>query len=1243
MRVDGCSEQVGAGPLKAQIHAILATIAGFAVVLLVIWGVDHEIVHPAFKELEQAQALEDGVRARAAIQNELRQLENILGNWAEWDDAYIYAANRNPAFIASNLGNWSVLEKNSQLNLCVILNPQGQRLYSGGYDSGLGGEVLPATFARDPPAIWNILRLALERARAGLVLTEHGLLLLAAHPILTTQGRGQARGVMVFGRFLDQPLRQLLAAQIKVAFELLLATDPRLTPMEHDYLTALHAGNPELRQGPAGATFAYEVLVDLTGQPIALLRTPVRQTISITARRTSHALAGVLSLAILTLLIGGAYGLIRFRHNQQQAAPAAAWGAATLTVLIGLTLTAGLYTEWRQRSQATLAGDFRAVSSMLISRIITQFYDNLEDIDAMRRFLEGVDTIDRAQFRAFVTPLLANGGFQALEWLPRVPREQRAAYEAAARRDGFEDFHFTERDEAGRLIPATDRPVYFPVYYLEPLAGNQAALGFAPGPGHPARGAVLAQACDRGQLATTGRYVLVQETAPEPVYSVLVFGPVYAGPATALEVKMRREQLRGFALGVVRIGDTITRALAPAGTAELQFRLLDLSAGADAQTLYELPPAVMENGKPVSSLRQAEDFHFADRTWRIEVWPSAAFLARHTDPIHCWVPAIGGLLTLLATLYLFALIAQRYRAEALVAVRTAELQGSEERYRLLFERASDAIFVVEKQTGRFLAANRAAEQLTGRPLAELKTLTTADLTPVDVQERLKQAIKTTEALQLSEVAYQLGEIEYPQPDGALRTALLSVIPVNETLLFGIARDITDVKEAKKRIEHLAFFDALTTLPNRVLLTERAELALALAERHHAVLAVLFLDLDRFKEVNDSLGHTEGDALLVQVAARLKTLTRGEDTVCRLGGDEFVLLLPEANQEGALRVADKVLAAFRQPFTVATHALQVTVSIGIALYPHDGADFAELLKNADTALYQAKQDGRNTRAFYDRQMNVATFERLLLEAELRKALAAGHLCAYFQPKVRLADGTLAGAEALIRWFHPERGAIPPGQFIPLAEASDLIVDLGEWMLTEVCRQLAVWQQQGRPILTIAVNLAARHFCRPALANQISGLLAAHDLPPHALELELTESTLLETGAQTADTLAALERLGIGLAIDDFGTGYSSLSYLKRLPLTALKIDQSFVRNVVDDPDDRILAATIVALGHQMELVVVAEGVETEEQRRCLLEQGCDLAQGYLFDRPVPAEDFAAAWLVPQPDAASHPSHRTSNPK
>ena len=444
---------------------------------------------------------------------------------------------------------------------------------------------------------------------------------------------------------------------------------------------------------------------------------------------------------------------------------------------------------------------------------------------------------------------------------------------------------------------------------------------------------------------------------------------------------------------------------------------------------------------------------------------------------------------------------------------------------------------------------------------------------------------------------------------------------------GYARDISERKQAEQRIEHLAYYDVLTELPNRALLAQRAELALAMADRHRGELAILFMDLDRFREVNDALGHGAGDALLVQVAGRLQTLLRTEDTVCRLGGDGFVLLLTDVGQDGALRAADRLLAAFHRPFVVSGHRLSVTVSIGIALYPHDGNDFAELLKNADTALNRAKQLGRNNRAFYDREMNAVTFERLVLEGELRQAIATNQLRVYYQPKVRLADGVLVGAEALIRWQHPIRGLIPPGEFIPLAEASDLIVALGDWVLAAVCKQLAVWIRRGLAPPPVAVNLAARHFTLPNLADRLRGLLEAYGVPASALQLELTESTLLEAGERPAETLRAIETMGVKLAIDDFGTGFSNLAYLKRLPLAELKIDRGFIRDLTGNPDDRALVATIIALGHQMGLQVVAEGVETEDQRRILLDLGCDLAQGTHYDGPMPLGTFALVWLEP----------------
>jgi len=544
----------------------------------------------------------------------------------------------------------------------------------------------------------------------------------------------------------------------------------------------------------------------------------------------------------------------------------------------------------------------------------------------------------------------------------------------------------------------------------------------------------------------------------------------------------------------------------------------------------------------------------------------------------------------------------------------------------VFEAALEAIVVTDIQW-RVVAANPAFSVLTGYSEAEI----TGHYPSFLLQAEYLSGINYRELLRtLSRHGTWSGEVHNQRRNGEHYIVLVTFTQVRNqagqlTHYVGTASDITLQKEAEQSIKRLAYYDTLTHLPNRTLLTQRAEMALALAARRREQLAVLFLDLDRFKEVNDAFGHAEGDALLVLAAAQIKRVTRETDTICRLGGDEFVLLLPDAGVEEARQAAERLSVSFRQPFPIAGHSLRVTVSIGIALYPDDGTDFDTLLKNADSALYKAKQDGRNTRMFYDQEMNSATFGQLVLEAQLREAIETGQLLPYFQPKVRLSDGIVIGAEALVRWHHPQHGLIPPGRFIPIAESSDLIVALGDWMLEAVCHQLSNWGQLGLAPLSIAVNLAARHFRERGFAQRLQELLSSYGVASQSLELELTESALLEVGAGTGETLLALQKLGVSLAIDDFGTGYSSLSYLKRLPITVLKIDQSFVCDLVTDQEDRILAATIVTLGHNLGLKVIAEGVETEEQRHILMEQGCDFAQGYLFSPPMPAQAFTE-WLA-----------------
>jgi len=470
-----------------------------------------------------------------------------------------------------------------------------------------------------------------------------------------------------------------------------------------------------------------------------------------------------------------------------------------------------------------------------------------------------------------------------------------------------------------------------------------------------------------------------------------------------------------------------------------------------------------------------------------------------------------------------------------------------------------------------------------------------------------------------------GEFWNRRKNGELFAVLETIVAVRDETgatvnYIGVAADISSLKEAEEHIHHLAYYDPLSALPNRRYLMERAEYALALAERRKEELAVVFLDVDHFKDVNDSLGHQVGDELLVRVAAQIKEFTRDTDTIARLGGDEFALLLPDMGRDGVSQVTEKILGALRKPFEHSGQAFAVTGSVGISLFPHDGTDFETLLRNADTAMYHAKQQGRNQFRFYDPGMNVDILARLTVLSELREAIPAGELRTFFQPEIDLADGKLVGAEALVRWQHPARGLLTPDQFIPIAESNDLIVAISDWVLEDTCRHLVQWKKADLAPITVGVNLSARHFRDPRLVRRVESLLCRYGVPGSSLQLELTESTLLDADAQTMIVLQELIALGCSLSIDDFGTGYSSLSYLKNLPIATLKIDRSFVRDIAFDADDRTISGTVVALGHSLGLKVIAEGVESEEQRRILLEQGCDFGQGYLFSRPLGSKEF-----------------------
>lgn len=442
-----------------------------------------------------------------------------------------------------------------------------------------------------------------------------------------------------------------------------------------------------------------------------------------------------------------------------------------------------------------------------------------------------------------------------------------------------------------------------------------------------------------------------------------------------------------------------------------------------------------------------------------------------------------------------------------------------------------------------------------------------------------------------------------------RSASISVV--------GVVQDVTPRVKRQKHIQHLAYYDTLTELPNRALFNDRLQRAITEADRHNHLVGVMLLDLDRFKNVNDSLGHNAGDQLLKAVAGRLTKVIRKGDTVARLGGDEFTVILANmTHASDAARVAQKIMQAFALPFSIAQRELHVGASVGITIYPSDDRSVPNLLRNADIAMYRAKETGRNRHQFYTTEMTVKAEERLALENDLQRALRERELFLVYQPIVSTRTAEIVGIEALLRWQHPTRGVILPERFIPLAEETGLVVDIGEWVLRMVCQQAGEWQRQGMPELVMSVNLAARHFRQLSLLQTLrqAGRQIGGELPQ--LELEMTEGTLFGQDPTTISLLRELNEMGISLAIDDFGTGYSSLSYLQQFPIKTLKIDKEFIRGIPSNPDSTAIVITIITLAHTLGMRVVAEGVETVEQLQFLRWRQCDAYQGYYFSPPLP---------------------------
>jgi diguanylate cyclase (GGDEF)-like protein/PAS domain S-box-containing protein len=554
----------------------------------------------------------------------------------------------------------------------------------------------------------------------------------------------------------------------------------------------------------------------------------------------------------------------------------------------------------------------------------------------------------------------------------------------------------------------------------------------------------------------------------------------------------------------------------------------------------------------------------------------------------------------------------------------SEKMKSEQELRLAataIDGSAEGIMVTDHE-GRILRVNPAFTEITGYQPHEVQGSTPSLLRSGRHDETFFQGFWNS----LRETGRWQGEIWNRRKNGEIHPVWQNVTALTDeegriTHYVSVFTDITERKLSEERIRHLAHYDALTELPNRLLLEDRCNHALERAHRGGWLVAVLFLDLDGFKHINDSLGHPAGDQVLRKVAARLRAVVREQDTIARQGGDEFIVVMEQLDDPlQARRLAGALIDTLAAPFYYGSHALHLGASIGISLFPNDGDDATTLVKNADAAMYAAKQAGRNRYHFYTAALTKVAAHRVQLESELREAANRGQLELYYQPQYCLHTGRLIGAEALLRWHHPNQGMVPPTEFIPVAEASGLIVPLGDWVLEEACRQQAEWRQSGLNLPRVAVNVAGPQIRQGGFPLRVGRLLRKYGLDPGLLELEITESFIMGSEEQAIEVLEQLRHLGVALSIDDFGTGYSSLSYLKRLPIDTLKIDQSFVRDIPRSENDMAIASAVIALARALDLEVVAEGVETEAQRDFLLREGCDTAQGYYYSRPLPAEEF-----------------------
>lgn len=738
---------------------------------------------------------------------------------------------------------------------------------------------------------------------------------------------------------------------------------------------------------------------------------------------------------------------------------------------------------------------------------------------------------------------------------------------------------------------------------IAPLGGNEKALGLNLFEAKTQnKESFLAR--DTGKLTLAGPLTLVQG------------GEALVGRLPIFLDKNNKDSFWGFILVVVRISEMFdTLTIEQLKNEGLSYEVWKIDPNTQ-QKQFILKSSEVPLSNPVDY-----SFEVPNNTWTISIAPTKGWGNPTVFLLREMIAVLFALILSYVAKLLVELKIAKGSLEIQVIQKTDEKIMLQKRLETLLDAIPDPIWLKDKE-GIYLFCNKAFERLYNAKEEDIVGKSDYDF----VDSSLANFFRAYDMIAMHAQMPMSNEEELTFKEDGYRGLFETIkTPVRDISgdiigILGIARDITKRKENEDKIEKLEYSDALTGLPNKMLLNLRINHDMSIANRKKEQLAILFLDFDHFKNINDSLGHAVGDQLLIEVSKRLKNLIREEDTLSRQGGDEFVLVLPNVTAEGAAHVAKKLLQAIEQAIKVKENELVITASIGIAMFPEDGTDMETLFKCADAAMYLAKENGRNRYRFYTTEIQQHSSRILSLENALRYAHMRGELSLHYQPQISLSDGKIIGAEALLRWTHPELGSIAPSEFIPVAEESGQILLIGEWVLRNAAMRMKQWIDMGFPPMIVAVNLSAVQFHHEHLSSLVTTILDEVQLPPCYLELELTESVAAQNPLKAVQIMNTLNAQGIRLSIDDFGTGYSSLSYLKRFKVYKLKIDQSFIRDIGVDAEDRAIVTTIITLGKSLGLKTIAEGVETKEQLDFLKENRCDEVQGYYFSKPLNVEDF-----------------------